>query len=337
MKDEDPDDLDPRSRQGAPLRDTEDGKAGAELVPRRRSALTKALSNESCEEILRDSLLILGASSATFYVRDPWFPTELRLALLPGVRYVEPMYGFVFPSSTAVRVAPHETDGCERYFSSPTELDTLRDSPVPALASLIRKSRLYADFVDREGVRSCSRHCEFGSDGELHSVLWVNFSIAKSFTEDDRADLRALSRRMNEFAPRVVERIRQAHPFPSEQVLRLGSVAEEASGISANPEEYLESVLEMLLQSFGLTPQNGMGAIYIHDPQRQALQRRAAAGHEAIRREDLAVISIGEGVVSWVFLRRRSLLIQDLHDSAFLREGIYIQTTPSVRSVLAVP
>src|SRR5206468_3384349 len=64
--------------------------------PMSRTRATEALITECMKK--------LGAVSCTFYVEDPWWPGELRLIFMPGVKFREPMQGFLIPSRSKTAV-----------------------------------------------------------------------------------------------------------------------------------------------------------------------------------------------------------------------------------------
>src|SRR5262245_35017963 len=94
----------------------------------------------------------LGADSCTFYVRDPWWADDFRLLFMPGVAYVEPMHGFIFPIDTLRADEPDEV-----YYRDASALQRKRDSMPPARVELARRDRRFGDFVAREEVASCAQ------------------------------------------------------------------------------------------------------------------------------------------------------------------------------------
>jgi len=54
------------------------------------------LFNEVLQGKLDEIVVNLHASSCTLYLYDPQWPSEFRLIGMSGVRFQEPLYGFVY-------------------------------------------------------------------------------------------------------------------------------------------------------------------------------------------------------------------------------------------------
>src|SRR5882672_1609379 len=154
---------------------------------------------DTIKEILKSELKSEGgeilADSCTFYVRDPFWPDELRLIAMPGVQIPEPMHGFTFPPHSKKVVA----EGRLEIFS-PDSAELRED--VGASRDKIPSDRihLFGDFVERENVKSSARLTHKAS-GRIEAVLFVNFVEKRSFDRPLKALLRALLKRLVECLP----------------------------------------------------------------------------------------------------------------------------------------
>ncbi|HVQ39683.1 MAG TPA: serine/threonine-protein kinase, partial [Pyrinomonadaceae bacterium] len=129
-------------------------------------------------ETLKIAMVDLGAISSTFYIRDPFWPAELHLVAMPGVKISEPMYGFSFPPHSKKVVAEGDAEifSADTRFKKELREDTVwpRDQIDPA------KRYLFGDFVEREGIKSSARLTH--RDGErIEAVMFVNFAETTTF------------------------------------------------------------------------------------------------------------------------------------------------------------
>ena len=279
----------------------------------------------------------LGASSCSFYVQDPWWAGEMRLQHLPGVQHAEPMHGFLMPLS-AKRIV---TQGAAEFFYVDTQNEpSLRSDggPVfgPILQSLAIKNPLFGDFVRREGVRSTARFIH-GKGDKSDAALFVNFNQANRFSPNLKRQLRHLWKDMRTMLPDIEKEATDEQPFPVTQLLRILRLTEEqsASSLEAN----FERILQTALQACGLHTQTDIGTIHVFDSKEFTLTRSANVGaldsgvpiHQDVRQ--------GEGVISWVALWRRAILISDLQKSGYGTgpNAIHIRIRKNMRSELAVP
>jgi putative methionine-R-sulfoxide reductase with GAF domain len=298
------------------------------------------------EMILGTELTALGASCATFYVRDPWWHGEYRLVLMPGVTIAEPMHGFVFPQ--AVKQLICEGDP-ESYFADAREGNRLRSRSAEHeaasqiglrrhLAQLIEKDKLFGSFLERENVASFVRLHHRDNHG-VAAVLFVNFAQRIEFAQPLRAQLRALLRKLVDLLPEIDAELRQINPLPTNKLTRILQSSHQLTDSSIEWNGYFQNILDASLAAFGVTAQTGFGTIHLFDPHAGVLELVAHKGDvdrkvlESVARSQS--VFAGEGVISWVALKRRSLLIENLPSSPFRR--IHKSIKSGIRSELAVP
>src|SRR6266404_7471755 len=134
---------------------------------------------ENIEKTLDRKRRRLGASSCTFYVRDPYWTDEFRLVFMPGVKIQEPMHGFTFSPPAREVIA----DGESAIFCDFAQRGRNRRKSVPGtIPSGVR--RLFRDFAEREGVVAYARRMH-APKGDVEAVLFVNFAEKQNFDENE--------------------------------------------------------------------------------------------------------------------------------------------------------
>jgi hypothetical protein len=121
----------------------------------------------------------LSACSCTLYVRDAYWDGQYRLVCMPGVAIREPMYGLVAPDPSRRAIC----EGDAEVFQSNPERVPGPKNPIARVPSGIkRRDRLlFAEFREREGVKSYARLFHLGSDGRPEAVFFVNFAKRVKF------------------------------------------------------------------------------------------------------------------------------------------------------------
>jgi serine phosphatase RsbU (regulator of sigma subunit) len=296
-------------------------------------------SRQSPEKILEAGRQNLGASSCIFYILDPWWIDQFVPVFMPGVNNTEPMHGFVLPVSSYERVTGVGSEGKELYIEDTSQADELLDQMTPTLSQLARENNLFGNFVQREQIGSCTRLRRFSpDDGKLEAILWINFSNPrKRFA---KRKMRKLMDAMVGYLPDIIERYKRENPFPVNQLLHILNPAEQLATIGRplneqNLDWYLEKILDAVLRAFNIQEDTGIGTIHLFDPATQVLNRKIHKGIIADSAPQVQNVQLGEGIISWVALKRRALLIADLGTSRF--GSIYKEFAPNAISELAVP
>jgi GAF domain-containing protein len=273
------------------------------------------------------------ASSCTFYVEDPWWPGELRLVLLPGVKYTEPMQGFLVPETTKRFVTQGETP---RYCKDAQR--TLDEDPdgKSARHRLIKDFPFFGAFSQREGVISYARF-KHEEAGKLDAVLFVNFRERRKFRGALCARLERLKQSVFDDLPSVKLAVKDEVPLPLSHLFRLLQSAEDH--IDCSVQDNFKRILDLAFEVAQLDEQKGVGTIHVFDHRTRVLNLVASKGSVDASiypgAFDQLSVDQGRGVVSWVALTQREILINNLPDSEFRK--IYIATRKDVRSELTVP
>jgi transcriptional regulator with XRE-family HTH domain/GAF domain-containing protein len=299
------------------------------------------------EKILSHALTKLPKDSCcTFHVKDPFWPKELRLVAMPGVRNTETMHGFVSPASTkrVLRIGDPETFS-EDAANDPQRRDTLR---LPDSIKDERVRRLFGDFVEREEIKSSARFVfrEAASEGaeteSVMAVLFVNFRVRTQY-DSVREQLRELREALATETPAVAEALRRQDAPILQQVLRLLEPAQEwpTAGIREDDDalkQYFESILDTAMEAAGAKTSESIGTIHLYDAENDILRLAACRGSidpGKIGNANVLDVSKGQGIITWVALKRRAVVIPDLGKSDFSKISVLIRD--GVRSEIAVP
>jgi len=174
----------------------------------------------------------------------------------------------------------------------------------------------------------------------VEAVLFVNFKATVRFNRKLKEQMRLLRASLVDLVPAILEELRSQSPFPAAELLRiLQPVQQLASGgipgIEAmSPESCFHSILQAALEAFHVPAEEGFGTIHLYRPESQRLERVACVGPVDVE-VPFQDVTKGEGIISWVALRRKALLIDDLSNSDF--GPIHKRVRNGIRSELAVP
>jgi GAF domain-containing protein len=291
--------------------------------------------NEVLQRTLDETAFNLHASSCTLYLHDPQWPGEWRLIAMTGVRFQEPMYGFVYGG---IGRSMLETKDRELFIS-------LRDVDEPETRSLsadieFSNLRLFGNFQQRERVSAFARLTKTVSPDECRLVLFVNFQVPISFSDTDKLAMRKELDRLTDAVREIRFSLVSADLEWRSEATRIASPRHTTSNLSTSaleqPETFFSTVIEATLTALNVPSETGWGVIHLYNAELQVLQLRGSFGavDSFERARDLSV-KIGEGLSSWVALTKRSLLIEDLTQSQFKR--IHVSLNDNTHSALVVP
>lgn len=281
------------------------------------------------------------AASCTFYVRDPFWSKELRLIAMPGVQIKEPMYGFAFPPHSTKVV----TDGDIEIFSPDTQSDgRLREEMSSPLDRIAAKKRfLFGDFVQREGIRSSARLMQ-KVDGRLEAVLFVNFVKKinkKKFPPDLEKRIKGLLSELVTNLKGLQDELRTLEMESLIQAIRMFpptfAGTKQFNEWEHPLDNYLRSLLSVVMTALELEPGTAIGTIHNYDSHSETLRLAAYSGDVNVGRAKSLSIASGEGIISWVAIRRKALFISELTGSKFERIHIPISLNGPVKSEVAIP
>ena len=288
------------------------------------------------EKYLERSLSTVGATSSTLYVQDSLWPGELRLAAMPGVTCREPMYGFLAPSEAKNTV----TRGDDESFVPDTSANGLSNGLVhhAALLGLVKREPLFGDFITRENVKSSARFINRDAK-KVSSVLFVNFSHKrKRFSETAITSLRTINQNIVELLGNTYNWDCDGNEFSFRRFFQVYYSIDRNPGGSLD--EALGKILDAALIASDLDKRSSVGTIHRYDPKLRRLDLVSRVGksdRSVLQKYRKLSVDEGEGVVSWVALRKRPILIDDITNSVFHRRGIYIPNSSGMVSELALP
>jgi len=289
-------------------------------------------------ELIESERTQIGASSCTFYVRDPFWQEGFYLAAMTGVTHTEPMHGFSFP--------PHPNkiliDGPSEIFSTDSRNNKqLREDVAAGLEEISpEKSLLFGDFVEREGIRSSVRLIhKIGN--RIDAVLFVNFTQPQLFKSALKVRLRKLLKAIVGDLPQLTEEIRASETNALVQAIRIFPPTHEPETSQTQSDELLktslEALLEVIIRALELDPKTTFGTIHRYNRVTKTLTLAASKGKIVNKGlADSLSVPKGEGIISWVAIRRKALLVTDLKKSDLGRK-IHLPFNKNVRSEVAIP
>jgi serine phosphatase RsbU (regulator of sigma subunit)/putative methionine-R-sulfoxide reductase with GAF domain len=168
----------------------------------------------------------------------------------------------------------------------------------------------------------------------LEAVLWVNFPEPRQFSNQERARMRALLESAVKYIPRIH---RALGPGTLQAIARsihiLRSITQLAT-VGQTLVWYLEQILSGVFEAFQMDDDD-VGTVHIYDATSQKLRVAGRKGNirpDARQEQD---VPNGEGVVAWVALHKRAILIENLDRSEFRQ--IHVPIFDGTVSELAVP
>jgi putative methionine-R-sulfoxide reductase with GAF domain len=291
-----------------------------------------------CEQARRE----LGAASVIPYVANPFVPDDFRIVCMPGVALHEVMHGSVgLPSESSKRLI---TEGDPEVFLPELCED---DGLDPELAAIIEQHaeanrRLFANFVQREGIRARARLAH-RVNGRTLLALFVNFARPTPFDEQKKGIIRRLFQRLVENLEGMEERLKEVNPALAQQIVRIWETSGQLTELGLEGQggrslqECLNSILDVSLDAFEIRG-SGFATIHLYDRETRTLRLGAFRGH-IDRPDDAWAQSVRDtdrpGVVTVVALKGKAILIGDLAASPYGR--IHRCIRDGTRSELAVP
>lgn len=292
------------------------------------------------EGILQAARTALAASSCTFYVRDPFW-NDFRLFAETGVRHKEPMHGLLLPVRSRSKISEGPAD---EWFVDANTWQLHEDYRQP-LRDIIAQNPLFGDFVTREDVKSSARLIHHDGS-QVVASLFVNFGETTAFDDQLKNKIRDVMKKLLTLFPDVVRALTAEDPFVLRKLVAVLQLTERLSDFFHRPrtsmgdplKEAFQAILKTVLEAFGIEPHRGFGTIHRYVPETGMLMPYGRIG-EVEQEPFPQSMHTGQGVISWVGLRQRALLIEDLNESAFNRDPnrIYVPLKHDIRSELAIP
>lgn len=277
----------------------------------------------------------VGADAVAFYLAcDPFVADYLSCLSACGADYPDACSHFVQPGDAEHEVAFYPDAAADPSRAGPA------DERVAAVMAH-RKDRLFGDFVVRERVVSRGRLVRRDpKSGRVSAVLTVNYRhpVAPAEWERRVGGLRAeFDRLVDEDAAEVGERLGRKSRYLQAPFLRLLDVLDPLSGraAAADTPELMEALLRGAIPPLDAPGRRWCGTVHRLTPDGGALELVAGTGDFPRPARTVHDLTRGEGVISWVALRRQAVRIKDMTQSVFA--DISVKYLDGVRSQLAVP
>lgn len=293
--------------------------------------------------------------SFCLFVRDP-ISGELRLEKMKGIQHPEPLDGLILSleEEHCLQANLRTTFQEKQYFAEPrlAKLVAQDDDCITLkirekIQNLIESNNenqsfcVYRDFVDREGIVACVRH-EHRVNESINAVLFINFNCQIDLEKD--TDLKSILDEIYEDVSEyltVLPKLPQEHSKALQQLIKILHPIHELSADSEqhDPKFFFKKILDSTLTAMGVDNTEGFGTIHLFHPDTPDGDLVLCAN--TIQSDNIASTLKayqGEGVVSWVALHRKPLLINDLQNSIFNRlHKKHFDGFCDIQSELAVP
>lgn len=292
--------------------------------------------------------------SYTLHIRDP-ITGELRLESMKGVQHPEPMDGFLLSVGEEQRLQQINESmapfGQKKYFPDPRQAKLVgRNRIRPEIQARIRhlveqrQLTVFGDFVDREGVVSCIRY-EHRENDVVSTILFVNFKEEVDWSTEVELDavLDDAFDRVKSHLEEIISNLGDDNPKAFRQIAR---ILQPIRTLATDPkvaverkqlEDFFANLLDGAIAALDIDPQEGFGTIHLFDPDSESgdLRLTACTVEQNSLRQVLRAYK-GEGVVSWVALNQKPVLINrmaGIFDTIRDRHSGF----PDIQSALAVP
>jgi putative methionine-R-sulfoxide reductase with GAF domain len=278
----------------------------------------------------------VGADVIAFYLAcDEFLPDYLRCLAAPGAAYEEACSHFrlrpLAPTLKAIDFFERASD------------DPLCSGNEPRVVALIDRLQnpIFGDFVTREGIVSRGRIIDRDLDtGKETALLTVNYREPRSMSQwlSFAPYLEAAFRDLLERVALIKRGLQELSATLKPAFQRMLEVT-DLSRLDSLPtsaeqlDEFLEKAIEPLREDG--KGSGWCGTIHLLDDIGRNLLLKAWVGEPVVPPIVRHRIDRGEGVISWVALRKQAIRIRDLPPSPF--DKIHVPYLPGVRSQLAVP
>lgn len=278
-----------------------------------------------------------GADVVVFYLAcDPFLPGFLRcIGSVGELRYPEACSHF--------RVRP-DTPLPPSQFNADATTDSMRsgleDSPLVEQAITARNDPIFGDFVRREGIRSRGWFVLVDQDTNQElALLTVSFRSGvdsdawQRFVADIQNAFRGLVAKAAEVQRILQERCHDLYPAFIGMLELIDPVRHSRTGTDIN--QRLQRILQRAIAPLDSDTRHWCGSIHLLDRDEMTLELAASFGDFPPPERASHRIDQGEGVISWVALRRQAIRIRDLPRSPF--RHLHVEYLTGVRSQLVVP
>ncbi|HVS34815.1 MAG TPA: GAF domain-containing protein [Gemmataceae bacterium] len=271
-----------------------------------------------CEEARSE----LGAASIVVYADDPVYRGDYRVVAMTGIKYPEVMDGFLGrPAESSKQLITCGTP--EEYVTEVRDSEGLGEELSAILDKYDEpKRRLFANFVQREGVLSRAR-LVYPVKGRPTLALFVNFDKRQEFAAETRRRIRELYWTLVEHLLVMTARLNHVDRRQARRILSICSATHQLTepGIASEVRlrECLNGILHTALDAFGILD-SGLGTIHLYHRETGTLHLFAYQGRMDFLDDALAQ-SVHDpdrpGVIAFAALKGKAIRIEDLETSPY--------------------
>lgn len=299
------------------------------------------MSQSEANRILQDAMATLHVDAFTLYVTNPLWPEHLVLVATPGVHFPEAIYGLSIAEK--FQLLASSSDNVELYYPD-AETDQLRRGISQPVERLIQsdpvRNAVFGDFIARERIASRAWFINKRA-GVVRSALSANFRRTVHWGEDETSALHNLFFNTIQMHVSQIENgIRSDLLKSVPDLIRFLHHPWASQFINSTQESNhspFDKILEAAVSAFNLSPDEVLGTIHLFENDSNVLVLKGKFSKIDQSRTQMHSLRHGEGVVSWVALRKHPVLINDLSKSEFVKRGIYVECMAGCQSELAVP
>ncbi|MEZ6103369.1 MAG: GAF domain-containing protein [Pirellulaceae bacterium] len=257
------------------------------------------------------------ADSYTFYVPNPAPAGSYCLYLSRGIRFLEAAHGVFMDDQFAQRVFDKNETSIHDH------LEVLRQR-------FETTNPLYRDFKKREGFDQ-SKSLTLTSAGMSRFALFLNYRSITGSQRYPTLDDKLLTE-VSELLPEILD---DAKPS-NEDVAALVGLQEQYAAISDTACNIFLSALKDCMRILNVSPSEALATVSLYDDIQREISVVASVGIcDNDVRSYSCQIEAATGIVPWVAIKRRALLISNLTSSGFtMLRQTYLS---NAQSILAVP
>jgi len=272
---------------------------------------------------------------ALYVACDPFVPNYLACLAAPGADFPEACSHFLQPWDSIEPIA----------FFPDAALDSMRSERIEDIRIRAvcehRSDRLFAHFLVRERIVSRGRLiCRDPESGRIVALLTVNFRRPVSASEWEVLSERlrsAFDELVAENAPEIRRKLQKKSRHLVPPFLGMLDIFDPLTHRSEpnGTRDLMERLLREATLPSDAPGRRWCGTVHRLTPDRRFLELVAGTDETSRSYGRLHDLSKGEGVISWVALRRQAVRIRDL--STWVFRDVSVKYLDGVRSQLAVP
>lgn len=258
----------------------------------------------------------MNAASYSFYVSSKQPAGSLSLYLENRVKFIE-CEQILWPPSVPNGKLLGGTQEFDEAFSQ--SLSGIKEK-------FASENFLYGTFGSREEV-SCRHAINFGHGGNCKAVLFLNFKdheIEVPLSWQDR-----IIEEVSEYLPKAIEDTVLSDVYQ----LSISELQSQVVDFRGDVTPYLTSLLHKCISMLRHDPENTLATISRFDEKKSSLRVHVSTEDSTIRHE--TTFDTPQGLITWVALHQKPLLINELAASHF--KALFHELLDDAASTMVVP